>query len=116
MRVHLPRWVNVETTGGKLRAIAFVINRQGVRYVGGLSLDRIADALAVAAGPYGTMAEYLHSTVGHLEELGLHDRQLWQLQEMVALRIEAASGEKPEIAHHKIAPNDAAGSFTSGQG
>jgi len=116
MRVHLPRWLNVETTDGKLRAITFVINRQGTRYVGGLSLDRIADALAVAAGPYGTMAEYLHSTVGHLEELGLHDRQLWQLQEMVAARIEAASGAKPETAHHKIAPNNAAESYTSDQG
>jgi cation transport protein ChaC len=116
MRVHLPRWVNVETADGKLRAITFVINRQGARYVGGLSLDEIADALAVAAGPYGTMAEYLHSTVRHLEDLGLHDRQLWRLQEMVAARIEAATGEKPDSAHHKIAPNDAAESLTSSRG
>jgi cation transport protein ChaC len=115
-RAHVPRWVTVETKNGKLRAIAFVINRQGGRYVGGLSLDEIADALAVAAGPVGTMAEYLYSTVRHLEDLGLHDRQLWQLQEMVAERIEAAVIEKPDSTHHKIAPNDAAESFTSGQG
>jgi cation transport protein ChaC len=108
--------VTVETTNGKLRAIAFVINRQGGRYVGGLSLDEIADALAVAAGPVGTMADYLYSTVSHLEDLGLHDRQLWRLQEMVAERIEAAVIEKPDSTHHKIAPNDAAESFTSGQG
>ena len=103
-RAHLPRWVNVETTGGKLRAITFVINRQGARYVGGLSLDRIADALSVAAGPSGTMAEYLHTTVRHLEELGLHDRQLWHLQELVAARIEAAAGEKPTSGLIRIAP------------
>jgi len=36
---HIPRWVNVETAAGKLRAIAFVINRKGTRYVGGLSLE-----------------------------------------------------------------------------
>jgi cation transport protein ChaC len=115
-RAHFPHWVNVNTTNEKLRAVAFVINRQGGRYVGGLSLDAIADALAVAAGPIGTMAEYLYSTVRHLEDLGLHDRQLWRLQEMVAERIEAAAAAKPDSAHHKIAPNDAAESFTSGQG
>jgi cation transport protein ChaC len=36
------------------------------------------------------MAEYLHSTVARLEALGIHDRHLWLLQEMVAQRIERA--------------------------
>jgi cation transport protein ChaC len=40
------------------------------------------------------MAEYLHSTVHHLEELGVHDKQLWRLQEMVAERIEAAAADR----------------------
>jgi glutathione-specific gamma-glutamylcyclotransferase len=88
---HLPRWVNVQTAAGQVRAITFVINRKGGRYVGGLSLDEIADALAVAVGPWGSMAEYLYSTVHHLEELGIHDRQLWLLQELVGERIDAAT-------------------------
>jgi hypothetical protein len=37
------------------------------------------------------MAEYLHSSVEHLEDLGIHDKQLWLLQEMVAERIETAT-------------------------
>ena len=115
-RAHIPRWVKVKTADGELRAIAFVINRQGGRYVGGLSLDKIADVLALAAGPVGTMAEYLYSTVRHLEELGLHDRHLWRLQEMVAERIEATAVANPDSPHHKIAPNDTAESFTSDQG
>jgi glutathione-specific gamma-glutamylcyclotransferase len=88
---HGPRWVTVRTDDAPLRAITFAINRDGGRYVRGLSLEEIADALAVAAGPVGSMAEYLYSTVHHLEDLGIHDKQLWRLQEMVGQRIEAAA-------------------------
>ncbi|RWP66397.1 MAG: gamma-glutamylcyclotransferase [Mesorhizobium sp.] len=77
-----PRWVNVRTDKGALHAITFVINRSSERYVRGLSLEQIADALAVACGPWGSMADYLHSTVSHLEDLGIHDKQLWRLQEL----------------------------------
>ena len=42
-------------------------------------------------GMWGSMAEYLRNTVEHLEELGIHDRQLWRLQELVAEQIEAAT-------------------------
>lgn len=91
---HAPRWLTIRTDDGLLRAIAFVINREGGRYVRGLSPEETADALAVAAGPIGSMAEYLHSTVHHLEELGIHDKQLWRLQEMVAERIEATATDR----------------------
>jgi glutathione-specific gamma-glutamylcyclotransferase len=88
---HGPRWVNVATAAGPLRAITFVIDRNGGRYVGGLSDEQVADALATASGHRGSMAEYLHNTVLHLEEVGLRDRHLWLLQEMVAERIEKAA-------------------------
>jgi cation transport protein ChaC len=87
---HVPRWLKVATESGPLDALAFVIDRNGGRYVGGLSDDEVADALATAVGHRGSMAEYLHNTVRHLEELGLRDGHLWRLQEMVAERIEAA--------------------------
>ena len=83
------RWVSIKTDDGPVGAIAFVVDRKAPAYVGGLSHADIADALAVAAGQLGSMADYLHSTVRHLEELGLHDRHLWRLQEMVAERLEA---------------------------
>jgi cation transport protein ChaC len=89
------RWVNVVTAQGRLRALAFVINRNGGRYVSGLTDEQVADALATAVGHRGSMAEYLHNTVRHLEELGLRDRHLWRLQEMVAERIEAAGRPPP---------------------
>jgi len=89
---HISRWVTVRTQRGRLRAIVFAIDRGSRRYVGGLTPEAVADALAVAVGPWGSMAEYLLNTVSHLEALGLRDRQLWRLQELVAERIEAATG------------------------
>ncbi len=86
---HSPRWVSVCTEKGPLRAVTFVINRRGPRYLNGLSTEQVADALAAAVGPMGSMADYLYSTVSHLEALGIHDRRLWRLQELVAERIEA---------------------------
>jgi cation transport protein ChaC len=86
------RWISVRTTDGPLRAITFAIDRNGGRYVSGLSLDEIAHALATAAGELGSMADYLYMTVKHLEEHGIHDRHLWHLQALVAERIERASG------------------------
>ena len=94
---HSPRWVTIHTDDAPLRAITFAINRNGGRYVRGLSIEEIADALAVAAGPVGSMAEYLHSTVHHLEELGIHDKQLWRLQELVGQRIEATAAMDPLV-------------------
>lgn len=96
---HSPRWINVRTSEGSLRAIAFIVNRGSDRYVCGLSTGQIADALATAAGPWGSMAEYLHSTVEHLEELGIRDRHLWLLQELVADRIEAETATQPGASH-----------------
>jgi cation transport protein ChaC len=85
-----PRWVNVETDEGTMRAITFCIDRNSSRYVTGLSEEQVADVLAKATGSRGSMAEYLYATVQHLEHLGIHDHHLWRLQEMVADRIDAA--------------------------
>jgi len=87
----LPVWVDVQTGKGSVRAITFVIDRAGRYYVGGLSVERTADVLAVAAGHQGSMADYLYQTVKGLSDLEIHDLHLWHLQELVAERIEAAS-------------------------
>ena len=63
-----PRWVTVEAETGKLRALTFCVDRQSKRYISGLSEEEIADVLARATGHRGSMAEYLHATVAHLEE------------------------------------------------
>jgi glutathione-specific gamma-glutamylcyclotransferase len=89
----MPRWITVETADGPTTALAFVMNRASPLYVGRLSLDAVADVLARSCGHWGTGAEYLLNTVSHLEAKGIHDRNLWRLQRLVAERIERAQGE-----------------------
>jgi len=82
-----PRWLTAQTDVGPLRAIGFVVDRQSRFYSGGLTPEDIADVVSRAAGHWGSCAEYLHNTVSHLEALGIHDRNLWRLQALVAERI-----------------------------
>lgn len=87
-----PRWVKVQSGDHRITALTFCIDRQSGRYVSGLDEAAIADVLARATGTRGSMAEYLHQTVGHLEQMGIHDPHLWRLQHLVADRIEAVYG------------------------
>ncbi len=87
-----PRWVSVQSGERTIRALTFCIDRHSGRYVSGLSVEQVADVLATAVGTRGSMAEYLFATVSHLEILGIHDPHLWQLQALVAARIDAAYG------------------------
>jgi cation transport protein ChaC len=86
----MPRWIKVETDEGPVTALAFVMNRQAPAYVGRLAPEEVADVLAKACGHWGSGAEYLHNTVLHLEENGIHDSNLWRLQKLVAARIAEA--------------------------
>jgi cation transport protein ChaC len=89
-----PRWVTAESEGGPVPALTFCIDRKSGRYVSGLDADETARVLARAEGHRGSMAEYLFHTVSHLEQMGIHDRYLWRLQELVAAQLEAAREEK----------------------
>ena len=84
-----PRWVQVKTTDGPLKAFAFAMSRSAPFYLGGLTTEQIVDAMSKASGHIGRSAEYLHNTVQHLEAMGIHDRHLWDLQERVAAKLEA---------------------------
>ncbi len=84
-----PRWITVATAEGTVPAIAFVMNRAAKAYAGKLSPDEVADVLSYSCGHWGPGAEYLYHTVAHLEAKGIHDRHLWQLQELVAQKIAA---------------------------
>jgi cation transport protein ChaC len=83
----MPRWIKVMTDEGPVTALAFVMNRQSPAYVGRLAPEDVAAILAKSCGHWGSGAEYLHNTVMHLEENGIHDRNLWRLQKLVAARI-----------------------------
>ncbi len=81
---YVPRWVTLETPGGPLRAITFVINRAGARYTGRLDETTTAAAIAGAAGHLGTCRDYLRLAVETLQSHGIEDRRMARLNELVA--------------------------------
>ncbi|QRM29619.1 gamma-glutamylcyclotransferase [Microvirga sp. VF16] len=84
----MPRWIRVTIEDGPVTALTFVMNRKAPAYVGRLAPEEVADVLARACGHWGSGAEYLHNTVMHLEEHGIHDSNLWRLQKLVAAKID----------------------------
>jgi cation transport protein ChaC len=57
---------------------------------------RVAHILARACGHAGSGAEYLFHTVSKLDEHGIRDRNLWQLQHLVAEEIRRLHPTPPE--------------------
>lgn len=83
-----PRWINLRTPEGPIRAIAFTCDRDHWSYCPDNSEEEIADALASAVGTIGSMADYLLNTVAQMESAGIHDGMLWRMQSLVAERLE----------------------------
>lgn len=77
---YIPRWVTLHTAEEPVTALAFVINRACPRYAGRLPDAEAARAIAAASGALGSNAEYLLSTVEHLDALGIPDRRLHALR------------------------------------
>jgi ChaC-like protein len=71
-----PRWVTVKAGQEAVSAIAFVANRHGPNFVGGLTPEQIANVLCRAVGHWDSGVEYLMQTVDHLERLGITDSNL----------------------------------------
>jgi cation transport protein ChaC len=87
----MPEWITVRTASGNSPALAFVMNRRSPAYCRRLPLAEVAEILASARGHWGTGAEYLLNTVSRLEARGIHNSNLWRLQELIASCIEAAA-------------------------
>jgi cation transport protein ChaC len=86
------RWVRVESAGGPVRAVTFVVNRQHPFYAGRLDAGTIARHLAVATGSLGSCVDYLRHTRVALDALGLRDLYLNRIHRMV----EACQAERAE--------------------
>jgi glutathione-specific gamma-glutamylcyclotransferase len=87
---NFPRWIEVRTGGATRAAIAFTANPESPNYAGRLAPDEVALILSAACGHWGSGAEYLLQTIISLDAHGIRDPYLWDLQERVAARIEAA--------------------------
>jgi cation transport protein ChaC len=83
------RWVDVDIQGKRQRTLTFYAGMRRDLFYVKLPLHSQAHMLARAAGHGGSGAAYLQQTVAKLEELGIHDRYLWQLQHLVAQEIRA---------------------------
>ena len=83
------RWVTVKTSTGTRRALTFWASPKRSLLTEKVPLDEAAGLIAQACGPAGSCAEYLHRTVLDLAERQIKDRNLWQLQKLVAERLEA---------------------------
>ena len=92
------RWVTLRAGGEAFRALAFYCTPPGHPRVIRLPMEDQARRIARAVGHAGSCTEYLFNTVSHLEELGIHDRYLWQLQHMVAGEIDTLHGPRGQAA------------------
>jgi cation transport protein ChaC len=86
------RWLNAETKAGRIRALAFwAAPTPGFPFLK-LPPQETARRIARACGHLGSNAAYLYNTISKLEEFGIHDRNLWHLQELVAEEIRRLQG------------------------
>lgn len=69
--------------GRQVQAVCYVIDPRHAQYCGGLPLAEQAQIIASATGGRGPNAEYLHNTVAHLQQLGIHDPDLAWLDQQV---------------------------------
>ena len=83
------RWVSVLTREGPVRAVTFVVNRNGPRYVRRLDREQVARHVATASGVLGSCMEYLHRTLESLDALGLDDRMMREVYHLCAIRAAA---------------------------
>ncbi len=81
--VYIPRWLHVDTHGGRVRAAGFVVDRGHEQYTGKLDNDEMARLIVQGEGQRGLCREYLRSTVQHLDDMGVADRHLREILRLV---------------------------------
>lgn len=79
--VYRPRWLQVNTSSGRVTALCFVADRGHEQYVPALSEHQIVDRIKGARGKGGSNVDYIVNTCGHLEELGIHSRKLARIRD-----------------------------------
>jgi cation transport protein ChaC len=87
-----PRWLGCSgADGARYRALAFVSNTRCSGYAGKLPMERMVDALATAAGKFGTSADYLFRTQETLSAHGIRDARVERLVRMVRARVSGSA-------------------------
>jgi cation transport protein ChaC len=81
--IYQPRWLDMETEAGTIRAIAFTVDREHPQYAACLNQNEAALIIAHAAGKNGRCRDYLSSTVRQLATIGCVDPQIGALHALV---------------------------------
>jgi cation transport protein ChaC len=74
--VYEPRWLNCDTSEGRLKALAFTLSRRSPNWTGDLNEPELLHIFRHASGRYGTTLDYLLRTVHGLRAQGIRDREL----------------------------------------
>ena len=70
----------------RVEALCFVVDRKHHQYAGALEFETQVDLIAHGVGQSGRNPEYLESTIGHLDEAGIVDKELTRLWRAVEMR------------------------------
>jgi len=84
---YLPKWLNLCTQAGPVRALAFVTDRHSNGYVRELPEEHLLQTVRSACGSYGPCIEYVVETARALRASGIKDLKL----EMLVQRLESLS-------------------------
>ncbi|MES1952153.1 ChaC-like protein [Salinisphaera sp. S4-8] len=92
--VYTPRWVTLyDRDGASLPAMTFVANAAHPSFCARLDDSAVINMLATGHGMIGSAAEYLNSTVAHLDDQGIHDHRLRTLRARVNAAVAARNAE-----------------------
>ena len=81
--IYQPKWLDVKTELGKVRAISFVVDKKHPQYAAGLDQSEAASIIASAAGENGRCRDYLSNTSRELAAIGCTDSQIDALNGLV---------------------------------
>jgi glutathione-specific gamma-glutamylcyclotransferase len=83
---YVPREVGLAIEGKRVRGLTFVANRASSRFAGRIPFEKAVRRMAKAEGDIGTNRDYLYRTIAHLNEFGLKDGPLHELERAVRKR------------------------------
>jgi cation transport protein ChaC len=83
---YLPSWLTCATPLGNVKAMAFVIDRNGPAYVKQPPEDDLVEIICRAHGTYGSCFDYVTQTAVSLEAAGICDEHLAALTERLRHR------------------------------
>ena len=89
--IYQPTWVDLDTNGEALPAIAFTANPASRQFAAGLTEAEIVAHIARASGERGRCSDYLSKTVQELRRLGIRDGCLERLEASVSARLRRKS-------------------------